>query len=132
MTYLHREDVTVAAATASGATAYSRRLQGYVHAVAFTPGTASAWSSAADFSLTAEIGGHDILHVDLTTATGQIFFPRRNANTTASGTLDPAGNTSGRQGERVPVAAERVRIIGSSMGAGGRGTVRLYVEGGLY
>ena len=127
MTFIRRHDVLVEMSTAGGATAFSSAyLNGLLYAIEFDPSTDSPWSSAADFTITKE-NGPDVLHVDLGSGTGQIFFPRRVANTTSSGSLDPAGNTSGREGVMLPFANERAQIVVSSGGATTSGTVRLYM-----
>lgn len=127
MTYIRRHDTLVEMSAASGATVFtSAYLTGLLYAVEFEPSTDSPWSSNADFNITKE-GGGDVLHVDLGSGTGQMFFPRRAAGTTSSGILDPAGNTSGREGVMLPFANERAQIVVSSGGATTSGTVRFYL-----
>ena len=127
MTYTRRISVNVVTNGTSAADVLSTALlNGLLYAVQFDPSTGSPWSSAADFDITKE-GGGDILHVDLASGVGQLFYPRRSANTTSSGILRPAGNASSVLGEMMPFADERARIVVASGGATTSGIVRLYL-----
>ena len=127
MTFIRRHAVLGEMSAASGATAFSSAaLTGLLYAVEFEPSTASPWSSNADFNITKE-GGGDVLHVDLGSGTGQMFFPRRAAHGTDSGVFNPAGNASAREAAMLPFADERAQIVVTSGGATTSGTVRFYM-----
>ena len=128
MTFIERHNITIDMSAASGATVLSSAaLNSLLYAVGFSPSTGSPWSTAVDFALTVE-NGPDILHVDLNTSLGeQMFWPRRRANTTASGAFDPAGNTSGSEAAMIPLGDQRVQVVAASGGATTSGIVRLYL-----
>ena len=128
MSLITRHAVTVIPNSASAADVLSSAvLTGLVYAVGFQPSTVNPWSSGADFAVTVE-NGADILHVDLASSPGeQLFWPRRQANTTASGAFDPSGNTSGREAAMIPLANQRVRVVCASGGATTSGSVNLYL-----
>jgi hypothetical protein len=128
MGYIARVDVAVQTDTASAADVYSGSvLNGLLYAVEFDPSSGSPWSSAGDFIITKE-GGGDVIHLDLASGVSQMFFPRRNANTTASGAFDPMGNASGKVPVMIPFADERVRVQVTSGGATTSGVVRFYLS----
>ena len=127
MSNVRRVNVLVETDAASGANVLSSEtLNGLLYAVEFDPSSGSPWSSAADFAITKE-NGTDVLHCDLASGQNQIYYPRRQANGTASGAFDPAGNTSGRVPVMMPFSDERVRIVVTSGGATTSGYVRLYL-----
>ena len=127
MTFIRAYNVLVETNAASAATAFSSAvLNGLLYAVEFEPSTGSPWSSNADFNITKE-GGGDVLHVDLGSGTGQMFFPRRAAHGTDSGVFNPAGNASAREAAMLPFADERAQIVVASGGATTSGIVRLYM-----
>lgn len=130
MTHVERHTMTVVMSAASGATVDSSApLNGLLYAVGFLPSTAGGWTSNIDLAVAVR-GGPDILHVDLDATPStieQMFWPRRSSNTTASGVIDPAGNTSGREAAMIPLADDIVRVVAASGGATTSGQVRLYL-----
>ncbi len=127
MTLVTRHQITVVPNSASAADVLSSAvLSGLVYAVGFQPSTVNPWSSLVDFNVTVE-GGADILHVDLASGGEQLFWPRRRANTTASGFFETLGTASGFVDTMVPLAGQRVRVVASSGGATTSGTVNIYL-----
>lgn len=124
MTYVTRHLMAVTC-TASGATYTQHIIGGFLHAIRYTPATASAFASGATCTISiaplATGPSHDVLTFTGTSAAAMLY-PRRESHTSA-------GATGGTSGQLIPIADEFIRLTVASGGASGQGRFEFYVQG---
>lgn len=127
---MRRYVVSITTATGGGATGYSGRTSGKIHAIRYVKATAaSAFASTADFTVTDETTGQSILSVSNVNATAN-YMVRESVITTSGGARTYSTGTAALRAveDRIPIGRSRVKIAIAQGGNTKLGTFHVYVE----
>ena len=142
MGYIRRHRVFTPVSTSGGAShAFftSGHVQGFIEAIGIRKASASAVSSNARYTITAELSSQVILAVTATGTTASLvfYYPRAQAQNVSGLALlgVSTADASGIWPVQIPVAQERVKIDITSGGAASgvfttNNYVDLYISGG--
>lgn len=120
----HEVDITV---NASGAgTGYTPVVSGHVLAIRYVPDGTAPYDTGFDATITCDVSGLPILTVTNGGTSALNLFPRAATVSTANAAaLYAAGGTA--VNDRIPVAAERIKIVLAQAGNTTTGRFHVYV-----
>lgn len=112
MSHIEYESLIVAVTTSTSATSQTAgTYTGFVHAIDYAPSTSTPYSTDANFAITSEKGGLNILTIDNPTSTAT-YYPRA-ATATSTGATSTGSALVPLHNERLVVTISN----GSSSGA---------------
>jgi hypothetical protein len=109
-----------------------RRLYGKIFKVAYTPDPVTPFTPGFSLNLTIESNGEAVLQLGGIPAGPQAWYPispmqdARNASEDLRNSIDADGNTTFQENE-IYCHGDRIRCAVAGAGAGGKGTVTVYI-----
>lgn len=135
MPFVRRVSLAATATTSGGnaQTWHTGVVNGYISAIRLVNG-ATQPSTACHYTITGEQSGISLLNCTATASGNITYYPRGRAVDTSNTIYGEAAGASAPTPVLIPIADERIRVVGTSMGTvsgnGGRQfTIHFYVDG---
>lgn len=125
MSYVRREVVDVTTDASGDGTGYTGVVDGLIHAIRYVADGTSPYANTADFTVTTEASGQAVLTATNVAASATYQPWAATVDVTNAAALYAAGGTA--VNDRLPVGAERIKIVVAQGGASATGRFHVYI-----